>query len=48
MYADAEAGYLLTKIELAKFPMKRRYSLSILTLGKIWRIKVINAVSNEL
>ena len=30
------------------FPMKHRYSLSILTLGKTWRIKSMRSILNEL
>ena len=35
------------KVNVAKFAMKRRYSLLILTSGKTWRIKKMDAVWNE-
>jgi hypothetical protein len=39
--------YVSRRLNVAKFAMKRRYSLSILTLGKTWRIERMGTVSNE-
>ena len=36
------------RVNVAKFVMKHRCSLSTLILGKTWRIKNMDTVSNEL